>query len=175
MNYLEKFKDIHTFIFDVDGVLTDSRVIVLENGHLIRTMNIRDGFAMKYAIQQGYRICVITGGTSSGVVHRLEGLGIVDVFKGVQNKVEKFEEYVLANNIDPNGILYMGDDIPDYEVMRLVALPACPENAAPEIKAIAEYISPRKGGDGCARDVIEKVMKLQGKWVETKEQHTTLE
>ncbi len=165
MNYLEKFRDIHTFIFDVDGVLTNSELIILENGRLLRKMNTRDGFALKTAIKEGYRVGIITGGKSSGVVSRLEGLGITDIYKGVEDKLEAFEEYIETYDIDPAGILYMGDDIPDYEVMRRVGLPACPQDAAIEIMNISQYKSPIKGGGGCVRDVIEKVLKLHGKWM----------
>ncbi len=164
MNYLEKFRDIHTFIFDVDGVLTNSELIVLENGRLLRKMNVRDGYALKRAIKAGYRVCIITGGKSSGVVVRLEALGIVDIYKGVDDKLDALDEYVDIYDIDLAGVLYMGDDIPDYEVMRRVGLPACPADAAIEIVQISQYQSPIKGGAGCARDVIEKVLKLHGKW-----------
>lgn len=164
MNHLEKFRDIHTFIFDVDGVLTNNEVLVLEEGQLLRKMNIRDGYALKRAVREGFRVCVITGGKSEGVRKRLEALGIPDVFLGRQEKLDTFKEYLTANDIDPAGVLYMGDDLPDYPLMRRVGLPACPQDAAPEILRIAVYVSHRKGGDGCVRDVIEKVLRLQGKW-----------
>jgi len=169
MNYLEKFRNIHTFIFDVDGVLTNSELIVLENGRLLRKMSVRDGYAIKRAIQAGYRVCIITGGKSSGVVARLEALGVVDIYKGVDDKLEALDEYIDIYDIDLGGVLYMGDDIPDYEVMRRVGLPACPADAAIEIVQISQYQSPIKGGGGCARDVIEKVLKLQGKWSDHRE------
>ncbi len=166
MNYLEKLRDIHTFIFDVDGVLTNSELIILENGHLLRKMNTRDGYAMKRAVEMGYRVCIITGGSSSGVVHRLLALGIKDIYREISNKIEAFEEYIEKYNIDPGEILYMGDDLPDYQVMRRVGLPACPADAAVEVMHIAQYKSHLKGGQGCVRDVIEKVLKLHGKWVD---------
>lgn len=166
MNLLEKFRDIHTFIFDVDGVMTNSDLIVLENGDLLRTMNVRDGYAIKRAIKAGYRICVITGGISSGVEIRLKSLGISPIYHGINDKLKTFEEFVSSYNIDPAGILYMGDDIPDYETMRLVGLPCCPQDATNEIMEICQYISPKNGGDGCVRDVIEKVLKLHGKWLD---------
>jgi 3-deoxy-D-manno-octulosonate 8-phosphate phosphatase (KDO 8-P phosphatase) len=165
MNYLEKFRDIHTFIFDVDGVLTNSDLIILENGRLLRTMNTRDGFAIKTALKEGYRVCIITGGKSSGVVVRLQELGIKDIYTGVEDKLDAFEEYVEVYNLDPTGILYMGDDIPDSTPMRRVGLPACPADAAIEIINISQYMSPLNGGAGCVRDVIEKVLKLHGKWM----------
>ncbi len=140
---------------------------MLENGRLLRKMNTRDGYAIKRAIQQGYRVCIITGGKSSGVVTRLENLGVPDIYKGVSDKLEVFDEYVDIYSLDTDRILYMGDDLPDYEVMRRVGLPACPNDACPEIVALSRYISPIKGGAGCVRDVIEKVLKLHGHWPET--------
>ncbi len=166
MNELERFKDIQTFIFDVDGVLTNSDLIVLENGHLLRKMNVRDGYAIKRAIEKGYRVCIITGGNSSGVVQRLKGLGVADIYTNVRDKLDKYEDYIYAYELDPAHILYMGDDIPDYEVMRKVALPCCPYDASREIMGISRYVSPIKGGSGCARDVIEKVLKLNGDWLD---------
>ncbi len=164
MNVLEQFRLIHTFIFDVDGVLTDSSVLVLENGQLLRKMSIRDGYALKRAIQKGYRICIISGGKNEGVRTRLVNLGVQDIYLGVEDKLEVFEEYTSLYELDRQGILYMGDDLPDYEVMRKVGLPTIPENAAPELRQIAAYVSPYRGGEGCVRDVIEKVLKLHRKW-----------
>jgi 3-deoxy-D-manno-octulosonate 8-phosphate phosphatase (KDO 8-P phosphatase) len=163
-NVLDKFKEIHTFIFDVDGVLTNSQVVVFENGELVRLMNTRDGYAMKKAIEQGYRIAIITSGRSKGVILRLQGLGITDIYAGIDRKIDAFEEFMLTYHLDADGILYMGDDIPDFEVMERIGLPTCPADATSEILNISDYISPYKGGDGCVRDVIEKVMKLQKKW-----------
>ncbi len=164
-NPLEQFRHIHTFIFDVDGVLTDASLLILENGKLLRRMNTRDGFAMKQALRAGMRLCIITGGNSEGVIDRLRALGIEDIYSGVEDKTEAFEELLYAYDLDPAGICYMGDDLPDYEVMVQVGLPACPADAAPEIRAIAKYISPYGGGKGCVRDVIEKALKLRGQWV----------
>ena len=164
MNYLEIFRDIRTFVFDVDGVMTNSEIIVLENGHLLRKMNIRDGYAMKLAIQKGYRVAVITGGNSSGVVQRLRGLGITDIYSGVEDKLDALEEYLFTYDLDAAQVMYMGDDVPDYQAMRLVALPACPKDAAPEILEIAQYVAAKNGGQGCVREVIEKTLRIQGKW-----------
>ena len=169
MNFLEKFNDIKTFIFDVDGVLTNSELIILENGNLLRKMSTRDGYAIKRAIQQGYRVAIITGGNSLGVVARLKGLGVTDIYKGVENKIDAYEEYLYTYEIDAGEILYMGDDLPDYPVMRRVAIPTCPADAAHEVIEIAQYVSPLKGGEGCVRDVIEKVLRLHGKWLDQKE------
>ena len=170
MNYLEKFKDIDTFIFDVDGVLTNSEVIVLESGKLLRKMNIRDGYAIKHAIKNGYRVVVITGGKSEGVITRLKNLGVQDIYSGVTDKVDTYLELMYTYELDPEKILYMGDDFPDIEVMHKVGIAACPKDAAHEVIEIADYISPIEGGRGCARDVIEKVMRLHKKWMpESKE------
>ena len=164
MNQLEKFRDVHTFLFDVDGVLTNSQVLVLEEGKLLRKMSIRDGYAIKKAVQEGYRVGIITGGRSEGVKIRLQNLGVTDIYLGVVDKFEVYQEFSDLYQLDVDGILYMGDDIPDYQIMRKVGLPCCPKNAAPEIKEISLYISPYSGGEGCARDVIEKVLRLHQKW-----------
>ena len=165
-SYKEIMNDITTFIFDVDGVLTDSSVFVTDEGAILRTMNIRDGYAMKAAVESGYNVCIISGGSNEGVRIRLRNLGITDIYLGTPNKVETFDEYTDVYNINPEHVLYMGDDIPDYHVMKLVGLPACPQDASPEIKLISKYISHINGGKGAARDVIEQVMKVQGKWME---------
>ncbi len=166
MNHLEPFHAVSTFIFDVDGVLTNNQVLVMEDGQLLRHMSIRDGYALKRAVRQGYRVCVITGGESEGVRKRLNKLGVTDVYMGRQEKTEAFESYVRKFEIDYEEILYMGDDLPDYPPLRKVGLPACPADAVPEVMTIAKYISPYNGGAGCARDVIEKVLRLHGKWQE---------
>ncbi|MEZ7499434.1 HAD-IIIA family hydrolase [Flavobacterium sp. Arc3] len=164
-NYKELMNDITTFIFDVDGVLTDSSVFVTTEGEILRTMNIRDGYAMKAAVESGYNVCVISGGSNEGVRVRLRNLGVTDIHLGTPDKVETFKEYTELYNINPEQVLYMGDDIPDYHVMKLVGLPTCPQDATPEIKTICTYISHINGGKGAARDVIEQVMKVQGKWM----------
>lgn len=165
-SYKELLNDITTFILDVDGVLTDSSVHITSTGEMLRTMNIRDGYAMKAAVESGYHVCVISGGSNEGVRVRLRNLGITDIHLAAPNKVETFKEYAKLYNIKPGQVMYMGDDIPDYHVMQLVGLPACPQDSAPEIKAISKYISHRNGGHGAVRDVIEQVMKVQGKWME---------
>ncbi len=167
MSYLDKLHEINTIILDVDGVLTDSSVYIHEDGILMRKMSVRDGFAIKYAIDNSYRIIIITGGRSQGVIKRLEGLGITEIYSGIQNKLESMNELVEIHDLDLSRTAYMGDDFPDYEPLRLVCLSTCPSDAVPEIRAICQYISPFKGGEGCVRDLIEKIMKVQGKWVET--------
>lgn len=162
--FLEKLKDITTFIFDVDGVLTDGNAIVSENGELLRTFNIKDGYALQLAIKKGYHICIISGSSGQATERRFQNLGLSNVYLGVSDKVEVFEQYLSENNISPSQVLYMGDDMPDYYVMQLVGIATCPADAVEEIKQISHYISPKKGGDSAVRDVIEKVLKVQQNW-----------
>ena len=169
MNQLEPFKKIRTFIFDVDGVLTNSQLLITEEGALLRSMNTRDGLALKMALNEDYRICIITGGNSEGVEKRLKGLGIRDYFSGISDKVEVYNSYVEGLQLAEEEILYMGDDLPDWEVMQKVGLPTCPHDAATEIKETAEYVSPVIGGAGCVRDVIEQTLRVQGKWADKNE------
>jgi 3-deoxy-D-manno-octulosonate 8-phosphate phosphatase (KDO 8-P phosphatase) len=164
MNPLEAFEQIDTFIFDVDGVLTDGAVLITEAGELLRTMNVKDGYAMRQAVLAGYRLVIITGGKSKGVAERLKLLGIQHVFINAHDKLTVFDQWVAENNIELDTILYMGDDLPDFPVMHKVGLPTCPKDAVPEILSVARYVSPYGGGQGCVRDVIEKVMRLQGNW-----------
>lgn len=164
MNNLALFKEAQALFFDVDGVLTNSELLITESGQLLRKMHTRDGFALKRAVEKGYHVCIITGGGSQGVVERLKGLGIRHIYTKVSDKIEVFSEHIKQHRIDPAHILYMGDDIPDLEVMRRVGLPCCPKDAAPEIIEISRYISPVIGGKGCVRDVLEKVLKLKGHW-----------
>ena len=163
-SYIEYLENITTFIFDVDGVLTDGSVLVDSNGDMLRTMSIKDGYALKTAIDNDFNICIISGGSNEGVRLRLEGLGIKNIYLGAHNKIEQLNDYLKATNIKPENVLYMGDDIPDYPVMKQVGLPCCPQDAVPEIKAISKYISHKNGGKGAVRDVIEQVLKVQGKW-----------
>ena len=163
MNILALFKPIKTFVFDVDGVLATNLILVLQ-GDMARSMNTRDGYALQLAVKKGYRVVIISGGKSEPVKQRLVGLGITDVFLGIHNKKEKLLEYVQTHQLKWEEILYMGDDIPDYSPMQLVGMPCCPADAVNEIKSISKYISIFKGGYGCGRDVIEKVMKLNGHW-----------
>lgn len=163
-SYKEYLQHITTFVFDVDGVLTDGTIIITTEGEMLRNMNIKDGYALKTAVDLGYNVCIISGGSNEGVRKRLRGLGITDIHLGVHHKIDTLEEYMDVYGIKAEQVLYMGDDIPDLYVMQKVGLPACPQDAAPEIKAISKYISHRKGGKGCVRDVIEQVLRVQGKW-----------
>ncbi len=163
-SYKEILPQITTFIFDVDGVLTNGIVDVMSNGDLVRHMNVKDGFALKTAIDAGYRVAIISGGNNEGVRKRLNGLGIKDIYLSVHNKLQIFHEYCQLYHLKPENILYMGDDIPDTEVMKAVGLACAPQDADSEIQRIAHYISHKKGGKACARDVIEQVLRVQGKW-----------
>ena len=164
LNSMDLFKNITTFIFDVDGVLTDGTVLVLENGLQARHMSIRDGYALQLAIKKGYRVLIVSGAAASPVIDRLNKLGIKDVHMGVVDKRFFVETFIANNNLTAAEIIFMGDDIPDLSGMSVVGLPACPADAAIEIREISKYISPVNGGYGCVRDVIEKVLKLRGDW-----------
>jgi 3-deoxy-D-manno-octulosonate 8-phosphate phosphatase (KDO 8-P phosphatase) len=164
MNVLELFKKVTTFVFDVDGVLTDGTVLVLDNGLQARRMNIKDGFALQMAIKNGYRVRIISGGNSPQVVDRLEKLGVKDISMSVLDKKTFLEEYMKANKLKKEEVLYMGDDLPDLPAMKVVGVPCCPADAVAEIKAAASYISHLNGGAACVRDVIEKVLKLNDHW-----------
>ena len=158
-------KKIRALAFDVDGVLSTNNVVLMEGGQPCRTANIKDGYALQLAVKRGLQLAIITGGKSQAVLTRYEGLGIKDVFLGVAVKIKKYEEWLKANHLSHEEVIYMGDDIPDYEVMRQCGCPCCPADAATEIRQISTYISPREGGMGCVRDVVEQVLRAQGKWM----------
>lgn len=161
---------INTFVFDVDGVMTDGSLQVSTDGQLLRTMHVKDGYALKKAIRKGYTICVISGGKNEGVRRRLRNLGITDIYLGVENKVDKLDEFFDIYEINPDKVVYMGDDIPDTHPMKLIGLPSCPQNAVPEVKSLSRYISHKNGGEGCVRDIIEQVLKVQHNW-ESPQEH----
>ncbi len=156
---------IRAFVFDVDGVFTDGSILLHPMGEFLRTMNIKDGFAVQHAIKMGYHVAIITGGYSRTVRRRFTYLGIKDIYMKSLNKTLAFDDFCSKHNIEPRYVAYMGDDLPDYEVMQKAGLPACPANAAEEIRQIAKYVSYLKGGEGCVRDIIEKVLRLHGKWM----------
>ena len=162
-SYKEKLNPITTFVFDVDGVLTDGKVVLL-NDDVVRTLNSRDGYALQFASKMGYRILIITGGSSPSVKTRLLNLGATEVCLGASNKLEVYNSLKEKYGFTDEQALYMGDDIPDYHVMQTVGVSTCPQNAAVEIKAISDYQSPYDGGNHCVRDVIEQTMRVQGKW-----------
>ena len=163
-SYKTYLKDITTFIFDVDGVLTDGTVMVTTDGELLRSMSVKDGYAIKTAVDKGYAVCIISGGKNEGVRQRLAGLGVAHIYLGISKKETPFKQFLKESGTDPKNILYMGDDIPDIPPMQEVAIAACPQNAVPEVKAICNYVSHKNGAEGCVRDVIEQVLKVQGDW-----------
>ena len=164
MSILEKFKPITTFVFDIDGVLTDGSILVYDSGEQVRRMSIKDGYSLQLAIKKGYRVLVISGGSSEGVRSRLRQLGINDVFLGVEDKRSALMKYMQEYGLQEKEILFMGDDIPDHAAMKIAGLACAPADAVAEIRHIAGYISSYAGGQGCVRDVIEKVLKLNGRW-----------
>jgi 3-deoxy-D-manno-octulosonate 8-phosphate phosphatase (KDO 8-P phosphatase) len=164
MNVLERFGPIRTMVFDVDGVLTDGTLLLTEDDGMLRTMNIKDGYALQLAVKKGYDVWIISGAKSPAVKKRLEKLGVKEVHIGIDSKRELLEEISTRTNAGYDSMLYMGDDIPDYACMKKVGLACCPQDAVTEIKGVAHYVSPYPGGKGCVRDVIEKVLKLNGHW-----------
>ena len=164
-NYKALLPQITTFIFDVDGVLTNGKVLITSEGEMYREMDTKDGYALKCALDQGFKVCIISGGTNEGVRNRLRALGIYDIYLGAHHKGEPFQDVLDSYELSPDEILYMGDDMPDIEVMEQVAVAACPQDAVADVKAVSNYISHKKGGEGCVRDIVEQTLRVQGKWL----------
>lgn len=160
----EILQNIRTFIFDIDGVLTSGTVLVTEEGDMLRSVNIKDGYALQHAVKQGYNIAIISGGNSKGMYHRFHGLGINEIYLGQKSKTETFLKVIENFNVLPENVAYIGDDMPDYPVLKLAGLPCCPADAAADVRAICQYISPVAGGQGVAREILESAMKLHGTW-----------
>ncbi|MDR1757172.1 MAG: HAD hydrolase family protein [Culturomica sp.] len=167
MFFKEELKQVKTFVFDVDGVLSAHSMSLTPEGELIRTSCAKDGYAIMYAIRKGYRVVIISGGGAPGMAERFRKLGIRDIYLKIENKIEALLEVIEKYSLEKEEIMYMGDDIPDYNVMQMVGLPVCPSDACEEIKSISKYISDTAGGDGCARDVISQVLKARGDWMDT--------
>ena len=165
-NYKELLKNISTFIFDYDGVLSDGHVLILSNGEHVRSGYVKDGFAIHLALKKNYRVVVISGGTADSMEARCRILGITDVFLSVPDKLQVFKKFTSKNKINAASVVYVGDDLPDLPAMKAAGVAVCPSDAAEEIKAISHYISPYHGGKGCVRDIIEQVLKVQGKWMD---------
>jgi len=163
---LHQFKHINTIVLDVDGVLTDGTLLVMPGGLMVRRMNIKDGYALQLAVKKGYHVAIISGGDSPEVKDRLLKLGVTDVYMKVHDKLSVLQEYLLLHGLDAANTAYMGDDMPDYDVMQHVGMPSCPADAAIEIKGLSAYVSPLNGGAGCVRDLIEKIMRVRGDWSE---------
>lgn len=156
---------IRGFIFDVDGVLSKDVIPLHPNGDPMRTVNIKDGYALQLAVKKGYQVAIITGGYTDSVKMRFERLGVKHIYMRSSVKMKDYTDFMNRTGLKPEEVLYAGDDIPDYEVMKLVGLPVAPADAASEIKDISLYISSKNGGEGIARDVIEQTMKTQGTWL----------
>lgn len=165
-NYRSKLKNITTFIFDFDGVLSDGKIYVMPDGDQVRATDVKDGYALQYALRKGYRVAVISGGYSETMKLRYKSFPGMEIFLKVSDKVQVFEEYLKHYSLSPSEVMFMGDDIPDYQVMMRSGLKCCPADAAHEIRHIADYVSNCQGGRGCVRDIIEQVLTAQGKWFE---------
>ena len=160
----EKIQKINTFIFDFDGVLSDGKIYVQHDGEQVRATNVKDGYALEYALRRGYNVAVISGGYAESMRLRYKDFPGMEMYLKVRDKIVMFHEYVEKHHIQPENVLIMGDDIPDYKMMLLAGIKSCPADAAEEIKQIADYVSPKNGGNGAVRDVIEQVLKSHGKW-----------
>ena len=164
INYeLEKIK---AFIFDVDGVLSSTKVYISADGELMRSANVRDGYAIQLALKKGFEIGIITGGFSTDVMARYKKLGVNHLYACSANKLNDYKKFLKCTHLKDKQVMYCGDDIPDYNVMREVGLPVAPADAAPVIRSIAKYVSPYNGGDGVARDIIEQTLKVHGLWLD---------
>lgn len=163
-NFKEDLMNVKAFAFDVDGVLSQQMITMYPNGEPMRTANIKDGYALQLAIKKGYKIAIITGGKTEAIANRFRSLGIEDVFMGVSDKLPVFNDWMALHGLNASEVMYMGDDIPDLPVMRIVGLAVAPADAAEEIKEVSKYISNRNGGEGCVRDVVEQVLRAHSHW-----------
>lgn len=163
-NFKEDIVKTEAFIFDVDGVMTDGGIIPLADGDFIRKYNAKDGYALGYALKMGYKVCIITGGRGRTLQHRMEMLGIGDLYMDCMDKIGAMNDFFTRYGLDPQNVIYMGDDIPDLECMRAVGIPVCPADAASEVAAVARYVSEFDGGHGCVRDIVEQVLRARGDW-----------
>ena len=163
-NFKERLHHIKCFAFDVDGVLTNGQVFVTADGDLLRSMNIKDGYALELAIKKGYRVIIISGAKQIGVAERLKRLGVVNIFEEVRNKLKILTDFLEKSNLSLNQTVFMGDDMPDIATMQSCGIAACPIDAVHDVKSICAYVSPAKGGEGAARDIIEQVLRLHGNW-----------
>lgn len=164
INYKEKLHDIKAFVFDFDGVMTDGSIWTYGDNEAVRCGNVKDGYAIQYAVKKGYTIALISGATSLSINNRMEALGVKQIYTGCANKMETYRKFLKTNNLQEHQVICMGDDIPDYEIMSHCGVAVCPADAAIEIKEISDYISLYPGGRGCVRDIIEQVLRLQGMW-----------
>lgn len=163
-NYKQRLSQITTLLFDVDGVLTDGKVIITNEGEMYRQMDTKDGYALKCALDAGLKIVIISRGTNEGVRNRLKALGVYDIYLGAHHKLDAYQDLLDNYDLKPENMLYMGDDVPDIPVMEKVGVSCCPQDAVTDVLQISDYISPKKGGEGCVREIIEQVLRVQGKW-----------
>lgn len=163
-NYKDKMHEIKAFVFDFDGVMTDGSVWTFADNETVRCGNIKDGYAIQYAVKRGYIVCVISGATSKSINNRMQSLGVKHIYTGCAQKIDTYNSFLRENNLKKENVVCMGDDIPDYEIMKNAGIAACPADAAIEIKEISDYISIHPGGKGCVRDIIEQVLRLHGVW-----------
>mgnify|MGYP003542531881 FL=1 len=164
MNYKAKLHGIKAFVFDYDGVISDGNIWSANDQIIVRSGNVKDGYAIQYALRKGYIVAILSGGNGESIRSRMKMLGVEDVYLGSHRKKEIFEQFLLDKGLEAEQVLYVGDDIPDYDVMTMVGVSVCPADAAEEIKSVVDYISHKCGGQGCVRDVIEQVLRLQGQW-----------
>ncbi|MCD6200808.1 MAG: HAD-IIIA family hydrolase [Bacteroidales bacterium] len=165
-NFKEELRKVKAFAFDVDGVLSRTVMPLHPSGEPMRTVNIKDGYALQLASKKEYPVGIITGGSTPAVRQRFENLGVKDIYMGSSRKKKDFQKFLDKYGLDPGNVLYMGDDLPDYEIMQMVGFPTAPADAVAEIKQAARYISWLNGGEGCVRDVIEQVLRLHNKWMD---------
>ena len=164
INYKEKLAPIRAFVFDFDGVMTDGSVWVYADRETVRCGNIKDGYAVQYAVKKGYIVAVISGATSASIDNRMRMLGVDQCYTGCGNKIETYERFLELNNLTDSQVLCMGDDLPDYPMLKRAGVSTCPADAAVEIRDMVDYVSIHPGGHGAVRDVIEQVLRLQGTW-----------
>jgi len=164
MNYKEKLHIIKNFVFDIDGVFTNGLIMIDSSGNESRTFNTKDGIAIKHAIENGYNIAIISGANNEGIRLRLKNLGVINILLGSNNKLKDLKKYIKSNKLSSEETVYMGDDMPDINPMSYVGLKTCPFDAIPEVRSISDYVSPKKGGEGCVRDIIEQTLKVQNNW-----------
>lgn len=164
-NFKQKLTEIKAFAFDVDGVFTDGQVYLLPGQEFVRAVNIKDGYAVQHCIKAGYPIAIISGGSSEEVRKRFKNLGVTDIYLKSSNKFDDYEDFRMKYGFEHHEILYMGDDVPDLPIMTKVGIPTCPADAVHEVAEASLYISDKKGGRGCVRDIIEQVLRLHSKWL----------
>lgn len=165
-NFKEELRKVSAFVFDVDGVLSRQVMSLHPDGEPMRTINIKDGYALQLAVKKGYPVAIITGGNSTAVKTRFLRLGIKHIYLNSFDKRKNLKQFLNENKLDPDTVLYMGDDLPDYKPMEIIGFPTCPADAVVEIKQISRYISHLNGGEGCVRDVLEQVLRLHNKWMD---------